>query len=46
MSAIRVTLIFATITAVFLVPHFAAGLYAEPKPPATECVKPSPPPSS
>jgi hypothetical protein len=45
MSAVKVTLIFAAISAVFLVPHFAASLYAEPKPPAAECAKPSVPPS-
>jgi len=45
MSAMRVTLIFGAVTAVFLVPHFVAGIYAEPKPPAAEC-KPGPAPSS
>jgi hypothetical protein len=46
MGAIKISLAFAAIAALFLVPHFAAGIYAEAKPPAAECAKPSPPPSS
>jgi hypothetical protein len=39
MTAIKTTLIFTAITAVFLIPHFVAGMYAEPKAPAAECAK-------
>jgi len=46
MSGIRAVLIFTAISAVFLVPHFVAGIYAAPKPPPADCAKPGALPSS
>ena len=43
MKALGATIAIGTI---FLVPHFLAGIYAGPKPPAAECSKPDGPSGS
>lgn len=46
MSGLKVVLGSIAIMAVFIVPHFVAGIYAVPKAPTEECAKPYSPPGS
>ena len=46
MEAVRVTLFSVLFGSLFIVPHFVARMYVEPKAPTEECGKPASPPGS